>query len=864
MNLTSQFNKKTNITFPFNLKVEESVKEANDKEWYRKYSEYIAPSSLNTIEDFEELKTNYEVLNNNLEKFKERLQRFCNPMGEDIGQLEEEVIPFEKLNNKVNVLLGELLKRSDNHKVLLLSAKAVQQKNEALISAIKESVEEKVRLEIEKQEMYLQGKPKEEVDQYVQELRTKLEPQDILNKNWQSEWEIFYNKALQYCNIYENVKSKRLETFKDVIAADRMFVYSGWKNGKPYLEVRNPLYTGFHKAPNEINISKSSYVFYKKPITLAEALDTYGEDLKDEEIDKLLVTSGYASVDKRHSLGTADSQTVLNRKWHDWAETIDNKTNKLVGTHQGQAHIRKNAVYDLIWETHIEFKAYRKVIFLTYLDEYSEKVTVITSTDFKIPSDAQKIKFTNRYGQSSTKHVWIDSLMQKEYEAEIIWIPRKYEVVRLGYDVYPIMREVPYQNTNIESPYSSFNLSTFGGIFTSRNAKSTPLLTRAIPSYFQYIYIKHIQNRELAKYQGAIQSIDVDQIPDELGKDIYGEPLRDKVSTYLLYLKRTNKDFYSGSQNSLGGLPPSTRSPGSSGYMLGTAVELMNLQNLLEYIDREIGLSMGISPQREAAFSANSNVTDNQQALVQSSHITEPYFYLHNEYWKTALNDYIINFRTYCQKELEDGRKAIFNYILPDGTTELFNVSDNMLQHTDIGLYVSNSGQEQKYLDSMEHLALTFAQNSGEGIEVISTLLKSITQGASPEEVHKMIQVELEKQRKRQEAMQTQQLQSQEKIVQMQTTLREDVQAHELDKIDRKGEWDVKKAQIITYLGMDDKDLDDDGQLDIVELAQNEKIESRKLDLKDKELSMKDKQHYDKLEVEKEKIKAMKSKKTSK
>ena len=58
--------------------------------------------------------------------------------------------------------------------------------------------------------------------------------------------------------------------------------------------------------------------------------------------------------------------------------------------------------------------------------------------------------------------------MQTEYEAETLWIPRKYEVVRLGTSVYPVCREVPYQTTDVEAPFSNFNLSTFGSILTSR------------------------------------------------------------------------------------------------------------------------------------------------------------------------------------------------------------------------------------------------------------------------------------------------------------------------------------------------------------------------------------------------------------
>jgi len=733
------------------LKVSEKEKFKDDKQWFKDIANHLVPANNTLVDDYDKMKTCYEVLNNNLVGFKEQLDRFCNPLGENIGEIEEDILPFAKLHTKISSLKGELLKRNDNHKIVLLSAKAIKDKNDALIKALKESVEEKLQLQIEKMQMQMQGMSPEDSEKYIQSLRTQLEPEDLLIKNWQSEWEIFYSKALKYCYYDQEIKTKKLETFEDTLTADRCFIYSGWKHGKPYFEIRNPLYSGFHKAPNQQFVNKGDYFWYKKAITPAEALDNYGYILEDNDLDNLGIST------------TAASKENLNKYLRDevgfeMLKSMDTSYNsnisKEIGTHQVRGNSRRIQSNSLIWETHIEFKAFREMIFLSYLDDYGKNITLLVSKDFEIPKTANKINFINKHGQESIKYVWIDGIDKTEYTAEILWIPRKYEVVRLGNNVYPICREVPYQNTNLNSPYTSFNLSTFGAVFTSRNAASVSLLERALPSYFQFLYVKHIQNRELAKYQGAVQAIDVDQIPDSLGQDIYGEPIRDKVASYLLYLKKTNKDFYSGSQNSLGGLPPATRSPGSSGYMLGTAAELMNLQQLLEYIDREIGLSMGISPQREAAFSSNTNVTDNKQAIIQSSHITEPYFYLHNEVWKGALNDYLMNFRAYCERLFEEypNEEHVFHYVTQDGVEELFKVTPKSLQHIDIGLYLSNSGQDQQYLDYMLNNVQAFAQNS-EGVEMISNLIKSITSGASPEEVHKALQIESLKQQKRQESI---------------------------------------------------------------------------------------------------------------
>lgn len=776
----------------FRLKVSEEEKYKNDCQWFKDYADYIVPPHSSVIDDYKEMKLAYEVINNNLEGFKDQLDRFLNPLGENIGAIEETILPYPRLHNAVNMWKGELLSRKDKHQIVLLSAKAVKDKNDALVERLMASVEEDVQLAIEKNKQQLQGMSEAEANQFIEELRTQETPEDIMDKDWMSDQELFYAKALKYCMFDQDVELKRMETAEDVAVSDRMFIFSGWKHGKPYFELRNTMYTGFLKAPNEFFVNKGDYVWYRKPITIADVYNGYPE-LKQEELESLGIhTYGNNNrIDKRHALGTPDSTYVYDHNNYDMIRNSDDVDNgyddKTVGMHQGQGVNRRYTEEDLIWETHIEYKAYRALWFLEYTDDFNKKVTTILPDKFKVPSHAEKNEFTNRYGNKSFKWTWYDDIDGNQYSAERIWLPRKYEVIRLGSDVYPQCREVPFQFTDIEEPYSRFNLSTFGAIFSSRNAKSVSMIQRAIPVYFQYIYIKHIQNKEMAKYQGYVQSIDVDQIPDELGQDIYGNKIRDKLSTYLAYLKRTNKDIYSGTQTTLGGLPPSTRSPGSTGYMLGTAVELMNLQQLLELVDREMMMAMGISPQRMSMFDTNSNVADNQVAIAQSHHTTEPYHYMHSIVWKEALNDWLINFRTYCEnifRQNPEMKEHSLHYILPDGTSELLRVTPEILSHTSIGLYVTDSTTSQKYLDTMENLSMNFAMNSAEhGLEAISALTKAISTGASPTEVHRMIQLEGKRQEERQRKAQEAQMQADQAAMDSANRNREDLQEHEKEKI---------------------------------------------------------------------------------
>ena len=854
----------------FNLKVPESEKYANDNQWFKDYAEWIVPAYSSIIDNYKEMKLAYDIYNDNLDGFKAELDKFCNKMGENVGQIEEEIQPYPKLHNMVNVLKGELIKRNDNFKIVLLSIKAIKDKNEQLINAIKASVEEEVMLEIEKIQMQMQNMKPEEIKAYIEDMRTQKSPEDLMTKNFQSEWEIFYSKALKYAYFDQDVKMKQVETLEDSMIADRFFIYSGWKHGKPYLEVRNTLYSGFQKAPNEMMVHKGDYFWYKQPITIADAYNNYGHLLSQDDLESLGIHtySNNYRVDKRHALGPHEETYVRDQFNEEVFKDATNASlygyeNKQTGTHQGQGINRRYTRETLIWETHIEFKAFRELIFLSYTDDYGSRVVVPLSSDFEMPDNAEEIEFVNEWGHKTKKKTWIDPLSGTEYSAESLWIPRKYEVIRLGNDIYPICREVPFQSTNTENPFSDFTLSTFGAILTSRNAKSISPLQRAIPAYFQYLYVKHIQNRELSKYQGYIQSVDIDQIPSKLGKDIDGNLIRDPIATWMLYRKQLGIDFFSGTETTTGALPPSTRSPGSHGYIIGTAGEIFNLQQLLNMIDVEIGMAMGISPQRLSQFSQDSNVSDNQQAITQSHHITEPYFFYLKQVWKDALNDYIKNFRTHCANILEKtGESPMFHYVLPDGTEELFAVTPRMLEPQSIGIFLSNSMNDERYNEIMLQLSHSFGQNAGEGMEAVSSLVKAITSGTSPEETHKLIQIEVNKQQKRMQEMEQTKLKVQEEYAAKEKERMEDIQKHEIDKIIIKEEENRKtqleKAAIEVYKFAQDKDEDKDGVPDYMEglkLMQKLEESNKKLSLQERQLDLKEKEMGQKKELEEKKLK---------
>lgn len=811
-----------------NLKVPDSKK---TDEWYKDVARYLIPEFNNTIEQYEELKSAYEFVNNDLSSFKKEINQFCNPLGNDFHSIQEDLKPFNKVSNKINAASGELLSRAKKNKVILLNSKALAKKDKLYTDKIKQSVEEKIQLELESTQI---EDPKER-EEFIKQQRSFLEPEDLAQKTFLTDTEIFCNKALKYCRYDQDIDLKQRDSLADTMIADRFFIYSGWKNGKPCLTLCNTLHTGFFKSPQERFIQKGDYVWNKKAITISDVIQNYSLQLKEEEIEQL-ISLGYDNntrVDKRHDIfNRVESRNVSSTPALEYHRELvnGNRTDyadKNIGQYQGQGTESNYNYETLVWETHLEFKGFKEIIFLSYKDEYNKRIYEILDKSFKIPSGSKTEMYVNRFGDKNKKYMWEEDGVN--FEAEKMYIPWKHEVTRLGNDIYVNMREVPFQPVNMSNPFTSFELSYKGAIFNSLNAKSLSPVQRAIPAFLQYSYIKHLQLKEMAKYQGYIQDVDTDQIPERLGQDKDGNLIKDPVAAWMAARRKLSINFYSGSQNSLGGLPNYQKSPGSKGYILGTSQELINLQNLANMIDVEASLLMGFSPQREAMYAANSNVSDNQQAISQSYNITEPMFHLVMQVWKYAFNDYLYNFREYARMRLEDESEVLFHYLLEDGSEELLEITPEMLDYEEIGLFISDTSKSQKYIDIMTNMVHSIAQNAGEGIEAVSNLVKAITSGASPEEVHKMIQLESSKQSERASKMQQQQLESQEKVAQMQIENREDTQEHEINRDTTKELLSRQTQIIVENIKATNLDRDKDGVKDEIESElKREEVEIKK------------------------------------
>ena len=186
--------------------------------------------------------------------------------------------------------------------------------------------------------------------------------------------------------------------------------------------------------------------------------------------------------------------------------------------------------------------------------------------------------------------------------------------------------------------------------------------------------------------------------------------------------------------------------------------------NLLEFIKMEMADVAGISKQREGQISNRETVGGVERATLQSSHITEWLFVVHEDVKKRALECFLETAKIAMR-----GRNKKFEYILPDGSMKIIDIDGDEFAECDYGLVVDNSNAIQELQQKMDMLAQAALQNQTLNFSTIMQLYNSCSMAEKRRIVEKNEQALMQ----RQQEAQQQQLQAQQQQAEMQAQQKE-------------------------------------------------------------------------------------------
>jgi hypothetical protein len=790
---------------------------------------------------------NYRLKNNQINQ--EEYREYCDTLGLSEGEGKKFVEPFNQTHNIIEVLKGEESNMPWNYDVINLSPKATNELLRQKQREIREYVDAKMEMEIERSQAKVQlaaqvkagtldpQKAEEEMQKINEQLQKReesiLSPADIEKKyaNYKSRKEITMHKLLRALSVNFNLKWVKNQTFEDALIAglEALEVVVDDYTGLPTVRQLNPLNLFFHKSSDSPFIQDGDYVGYKEEMTISDALDKFGEDMHEKDVKKLrqynskiFGTSEKFSSPHGESVSHWDNLKKYEYSYRHPLSTIPSygTTNVLSeGLYASDRYRYKFENYCVVYTVY--WKSQRRVGKYTYTNEYGELADTIVDEEFVIPKRAKKKSYTpHMFSKPKTKYEWEDD--DGNYNAlEWIWIPEVWKGTRINGDIYTKIE--PYENAyqSLLNPYKT-KLPVHGFVYNSRNAFSVSTMDRMKPWQKLYYVVMSKWLKLITQDKGVVQMLNVLMLDKKLG---YKEALQIAIDQGVLPynpLQHTQ-----GLGNVAGQMKAADR------LDLSNSQQLSHYTNILQFIEQQLKQAAGISETRLAQTGRNTNVTDNQRDMAQSMNITSPVFSSHDLLWQEVL-------QSLCETAAKtlDGKSGFVRQVLSDDEIALIDLGLISMEDEYV-VKVGNNSRAYRVLEQAKGFAQALIQNDKAKFSTLLDLLDNTNLSEFKEEL-RGIEQEIEQ---RENMMMQQQQQMQQQQLEAQKQQQQAEQQHELDKIKLKGEYDVMKAQIQAMSWNEDKDSDNDGIPDVLEIEKlrNQALtEERKLNLEEKRLELED------------------------
>jgi hypothetical protein len=768
------------------------------KQWREQSVDAICSMSGSRMSDgrssWKRKQTNYNLVNSIFDE--EDTSYVTDPWGlKDKASQPARMRDINLIVNKLNLLKGEEINRKFEAQVIATNGEAVSNK-------------EKMKKDMLLYVAQVQFAKAIGIDPAELEAPTGGEvPQDFpevdkwAQYNYKDIREQWGNDILTYIKHKENLKLKFNEGWEHALIAAEEIYYVGIVNGDVKIRVCNPLNCEFDRNPDNPWIQDGDWFREDRWMTAGQILDEFGEYLTEAQVKEL--DEGIARPNINGMMpGFAYTQSDISHY---------EGTSRMSGSHYLVSHC--------VW------KSMHQIGFVTFPDENGEEQSNIVDETFELTPEMEA------YG----------------VKVEWRWIPYLWRGTKIGDGFYGPIEPMPNQTRSMDNP-SEVKLPYIGRIYNSTNSAQTSLVDLLKPHQYLYNIVWYRLELELAKAKGKKFIMDIAQIPKSEGIDL------DK---WIQLFDNVGIAFINSFEEGKGKNQDAT-----SKFNQFNAVDMSLSQavgqyiNILGKIEQLMDKVVGITPQREGATSATETASGVERSVTQSSHITEPWFYIHNEIKKVVYTQVIET------SKFAFPNKKKLHFIVDDVQRISTELDMEKFADSDYGVFVSDSSNDTMIFKKLESLAEKALSSGAVSFSDVITMYKS----NSISELSGLIrQSEAAKHQRDQ-----QQVEMQKQTAQMQ--LQAQAEERELDRqFEREENQKDRDARleeaIIKTIGFD-TDTADSGALEAVEqgkvfleqqkLNQESTFRQREMDHErnenDKDRALKEKEIAAKEKIEKIKL----------
>ena len=616
-------------------------------------------------------KINYDLLNGKLHM--EDLELIINPDDIQAGYIPDRIQHYPIMNSKLNVLRGEESKRVFDFKVVVTNPNAVAEiennKKQELFQRMQQLIqntaqsEEQMNAELEK------------ISQYY-------------SYEWQDIREIRANALLNHYIKEYNVPLLFNNGFMDAMAVGEEIYQCDIVGGEPTIERLNPLKIRVFKSGYSNRIEDADIIILEDYWSPGKVIDTFYDVLTPKDIkyiEELPNSLGEEAIDSMDNIdermGFVNANMIDDTfESYNPMELFNDQTSSSLLPYDTAGNIRVLRVY---WKSR-------------------RKIKKVKSYD---PQTGEEI-----YNFYPETYIINKALGEEE---QIFYINEAWEGTKIGTDIYVNMRPRVVQYNRLSNP-SRCHFGIIGSIYNLNDSKPFSMVDMMKQYNYLYDAIHDRLNKMLARNWGKIVRLDLAKVPK--GWD---------VEKWLYYAKvngiAVEDSFNEGNIGAATGKLAGAMNNASSGVIDAEyGNNIQQLINLLEFIKMEMSEVAGISKQREGQISNRETVGGVERATLQSSHITEYLFTIHDDVKKRALECFLETAKIALK-----GRSKKFQYILPDHSTQIINIDGDEFAEADYGLVLDNGSNIQELSQKLDMLAQAALQNQTLSFSTIMKLYGS-------------------------------------------------------------------------------------------------------------------------------------------
>jgi len=379
------------------------------------------------------------------------------------------------------------------------------------------------------------------------------------------------------------------------------------------------------------------------------------------------------------------------------------------------------------------------------------------------------------------------------------WVNEVWEGTRIDGRFYVNINPLSNQRTSLDNP-SRCKLPINGRKYSDINSDNISLVSLGIPFQLNYNIFKYRMELAIARSKDIIAQFDINMIPKKWDMD-----------KFMYFVEGTGIAWVDYNKEGI------QLSPQHQSVLDMSIKTIAQYLQLLESIQLEWEKISGVNRQRQGGIGPYEGKAASQQAIVQSSHITEDLFRKFARFEQRELQGLL----DYSKEAWVNGKKGM--YVMPDNTIEMLDIDSIQYMESEYGVFVSDAGRDQDKLEQARALGQSMVQN---GVPASAVLDMFDTENYAG------LKAKIEKAEKAQKELQLAQERAKKEQLDKQQQLQQ--QQMEMDRVekDKDRQVEIEKALIAA----ESRDSNNKLELDMEKMMRDFEIKEKEIQLKEEAL----------------------------